>query len=147
MPQQTKRMHTVPGGYLEAFSAKRPGRRKPSVWRFERISGAAKPVGVLDAEVVNDIYTITAEDGNRDTTIEDEILQRMEGAFCAARNVLVERRQLDKLQAVDLAGFIAFQMTRTPRNFRMLVEEFKDRGIPFNEDTPQRLMVLTVERL
>ena len=117
------------------------------MWRFERISGAAKLVGVRDAEVVNDIYAIAADDGSRDTIIEDEILQEVDGAFCAARDMLVERRQLDEPQWYDLAWFVAFQMERTPRNFKMLRDELKDHGIPSDEDTPQKLMVLTVRRL
>jgi hypothetical protein len=49
--QQTRRMHTVPQGYLEAFAVQDPGRRKPAIWRFDRASGEANLVGVRDAEV------------------------------------------------------------------------------------------------
>ena len=140
-------MHTVPAGYLEAFDAKAPGRRDPAVWRFERAGGAAKLVGVRDAEVVNDIYAVVGDDGARDTVIEEDILQNVDGAFCAARDALVARRPLEEGQWYDLAWFIAFQLERTPMMFRMLREDLSEHGMPADVDTPQKLMVLTVRRL
>jgi len=142
-----RRMHTVPVGYLEAFDAKAPGRRDPAVWRFDRVSGAARLVGIKDAEVVNDIYTVVGDDGARDTVIEEEILQNVDGAFCAARDALVARRPLEEGQWYDLAWFIAFQLERTPMMFRMLREELSEHGMPADVDTPQKVMVLTVRRL
>lgn len=147
MTRQTRRMHTVPVGYLAAFDAKASGRRDPAVWRFERAGGAAKLIGIRDAEVVNDIYTVVGDDGGRDTTIEDEILRNVDGAFCAARDALVARRALEESQWDDLAWFIAFQLERTPRTFQMLRDELRDGGTPADVDTPQKLMILTVRRL
>jgi hypothetical protein len=63
-------MHTVPEGYLEAFALDDPARRTPCLWRFERCSRQAKVVGVNDAEVAKDIYTVIGKDGTPDTGIE-----------------------------------------------------------------------------
>jgi len=62
-------MHTVPHGYLQAFAVPDTKRRMPAVWRFDRISGEGKLVGVRDAEVVRDIYTIFGDDGAPDTVM------------------------------------------------------------------------------
>ena len=90
--QQTRRMHAVAESYLEAFDAHVPDRRKPAVWRFDRVSGEAKLVGVRDAEVAQRTYTpLFGADGAPDTGIEDPILCDIEGAFCTARNLLRDR--------------------------------------------------------
>ncbi|MGB9457183.1 MAG: DUF4238 domain-containing protein [Bryobacteraceae bacterium] len=140
-------MHAVPVGYLAAFDAKASGRRYPAVWRFDRVTSVARLVGIKDAEVVNDIYTVVGDNGARDTFIEEEILQNVDGAFCAARDALVARRPLEEGQWYDLAWFIAFQLERTPMMFRMLREELSEHGMPADVDTPQKVMVLTVRRL
>jgi hypothetical protein len=54
-----------------------------------RISGESKLVGVGDAEVTRDIYTVFSADGLPDTIIEDDILCGIEGAFCSARHELL----------------------------------------------------------
>lgn len=144
--QQTRRMHTVPAGYLGAFRAQIANRRGPAVWRFER-DGAAKVVGISDAEAVKDIYTVVGDDGGRDTVIEDEILRNVDGAFCAARDALVAQRPLEESQWYDLAWFVALQLERTPRTFQMLRDELREHGMEIEPDTPQKLMVLTVRRL
>jgi hypothetical protein len=36
------------------------------MWRLDRASGEERQVGVLDAGVVRDMYTIIGDDGSRD---------------------------------------------------------------------------------
>jgi hypothetical protein len=44
--ERTRRMHTVPESYFEAFAVREPGRRTSRVWRFDRVSGESKLLGV-----------------------------------------------------------------------------------------------------
>jgi uncharacterized protein DUF4238 len=107
-------MHTVPLSYLEAFAVRDPDRRTPSVWRFDRLTGEAKTVGVRDAEVVKDIYTLVDDGGSPDNIIEDTILGKAEGAFCHTRDRLRAGNQLAREDWAGLAQFVAFQLQRTP---------------------------------
>ena len=85
---RTRRMHTVLESYFESFAVQDPARRTSCVWRFDRISGKAKLVGVGDSEVAKDIYTVFSNDGNPDTGIKERILCEIKGAFCSARNAI-----------------------------------------------------------
>jgi hypothetical protein len=140
-------MHTVAAGYLAAFDAKAPGRRSAAVWRFERATCAQLLASPKRTEVVNDIYAIVGENGERDTAIEDEVLCEVDQKFCSARDAVVSRGQVAEEQWCDLAWFIAFQLERTPRTFQMVLEEMRDHGMSFERDAPQKLMILTVRRL
>jgi hypothetical protein len=75
-------MHTVPKGYFEAFAVHEPARRTSRVWRFDRLTGESKLLGVGDAEIARDIYAVFNEDGTPDTVMEVELLCGLEGAFC-----------------------------------------------------------------
>jgi hypothetical protein len=144
--QQTRRMHTVPRGYLEAFAVQDPERRKPAIWRFDRTSGEPKLVGVRDAEVVKDIYTLFSVDGAPDTAIEDTMLCDVEGAFCTTRNELIERSPVRREQWFRLAAFIAVQLLRTPRELQLMRDEMDAVRIAYARDTPQRVMLELIRR-
>lgn len=144
--RRTRRMHTVPEGYFEAFGVQDPTRRTSGVWRFDRVSGEAKLLGVGDAEVVRDIYTIFNDEGIPDTGIENEILCGLEGAFCSARNELLKRILLSKDHWTSLARFIAAQLLRTPRVLQSMRDGLDAEGTPYEHDTPQRVMLLLIER-
>jgi len=131
---------------LEAFAVPDPERRTPAVWRFDRITGESKLVGVGDAEVVKDIYTVFGEDGTPDTGIEDEIFCDVEGAFCSTRNLLRERAPLVREHWTGLARFIAAQLLRTPRILGLLREANVSSGVPGPPDTPTRAMVVLIDR-
>lgn len=139
-------MHTVPHGYLQAFAVPDTKRRMPAVWRFDRISGEGKLVGVRDAEVVRDIYTIFGDDGAPDTVIEDDILCDVEGAFCATRDVLRDRNPPTREHWANLARFIALQLLRTPRMLQLVREEIDAEGGEYARDTAQRIMVFLARR-
>jgi hypothetical protein len=55
---RTRRMHTVPEGYFEAFAVSEQERRTSHVWRFDRYTGESKLLGVGDTEVAKDIYAV-----------------------------------------------------------------------------------------
>jgi hypothetical protein len=138
--QRTKRMHTVPERYLEAFAVPDLDRRKSAVWRFGR-DGSAKLVGIRDAEVVREIYTVFREDGTPDTGIEDDILCSLEGDFCEVRRVFRARAEFTVQHFAALAKFVAMQLMRTPRSLQMIRDFANETGQPITADTPQRVML------
>jgi hypothetical protein len=117
---RTRRMHTVPEGYFEAFAVQEPARRTSRVWRFDRSTRESKLLGVRDAEIAKDIYTVFNDDGTPDTGIESELLCGFEGAFCTARNLLVNQKPLSKENWSSLFRFVAAQLLRTPRFFQLM---------------------------
>ena len=139
-------MHTVPEGYFESFAVDDRKRRTSGVWRFDRTTGEAKILGVGDAEVAKDIYTVFNDDGSPDTGIEDELLCGLEGDFCSARDALLERASLSKENWTGLARFIAAQLLRTPRFFQLMRDGLAADGMVYEQDTLQRAMVLLIGR-
>lgn len=145
--RRPKRMHTVAQSYLESFADDEPARRTSRVWRFDRVTGEAKLIGVRDAEVVKDIYTVWKNDGTPDTGIEDEIFCNIEGAFCAARDLLLVKDRIpNKDDWAGAARFVAAQLLRTPRVLHAMADEMMGRGIGHQRDMPQRVMLLLIER-
>lgn len=138
-------MHTVPEGYLEAFAVQDQGRRTPGVWRYERLSGQSKVVGVRDAEVARDIYTVVASGGSPDTGIE-AIFCKIESAFCAARRALLHRAALTREHWAALFRFVATQLLRTPRSFEAMQTSLHVHGDPYKPDDLRGTMLILIER-
>lgn len=105
-------------------------RRTSGAWRFDRTTGQHKVLGVGDAEVANNIYTVFRDDGTPDIGIEDEILCGIEGAFCSARKALLQKTPLSKEHWTVIARFIAAQLLRTPRFFQLMRDVLDADGIP-----------------
>jgi uncharacterized protein DUF4238 len=143
---RTRRMHTVPEGYFEAFAVQEAARRTSCVWRFDRTNGQAKLLGIGDAEVVKDIYTVFSDEGAPDTGIEDELLCGLEGSFCTARKALLNRMPLSKETWAGLARFIAAQLLRTPRFFQLMRDGLEAGGTAYEQDSLPRVMLLLIER-
>lgn len=146
-------MHTVPESYFEAFAVDDPTRRGTAgVWRFDRLSGEAKILGVSDSEVVNNIYTVYSEDGTPDIGIESDLLCGIEGNFDAVRrsllqeNFLPHRVPISREQWSGVARFIAAQLLRTPRFFQSMRDTLDADGIEYQNDTPQRVMIELIGR-
>jgi hypothetical protein len=146
-------MHTVAKSYFEAFAVDDPERRETAgIWRFERYTGKSKVIGVNDSEVVNDIYTVYDEGGTPDIGIEN-ILAKIEGAFNDTRNTLLDRQTvlqneipLTKEQWAGIAKFVAAQVLRTPRFFQMMRDYLDAERLPYESDTPQRVMLILIDR-
>jgi hypothetical protein len=138
-------MHTVPEGYFEAFAVQDPTRRTSGVWRFDRVSAESKILGVSDAEVAKDIYTVFTEGGAPDAGI-DKILCGLEGAFCSARTALLDRKPLSKENWAGLFRFIAAQLLRTPRVFQLMQDSLDARGTAYEQDALPRVMLILIER-
>jgi hypothetical protein len=139
-------MHTVPEGYFEAFAVRGAARRTSRVWRFDRTTGESKLLGVGDAEVVKNIYTVFSDNGAPDTGIEDELLCGLEGAFCTAREALLQRTPLSKETWAGLARFIAAQLLRTPRFFQLMRDRLDADNTAYEQDTLPRVMLILIER-
>src|SRR5262249_55424940 len=143
------RMHTVPSSYLEAFAIPDPRRRTPAVFRFDRISGDIKAVGIYDAEVVRDMYTIYDENGRPDTGIEDNVLCDVEGSFSRTRNevaeILQRRGNIGKEHWLGLVRFVALQLIRTPRSFQLMRNLLDARSTEYDPDAPQRIMLVLAD--
>lgn len=142
---RTRCMHSAPEGYLEAFAFEKPARRTPALWRFERSSGQARIIAVRDAGVAKDIYTVGGRDRAPDTGIE-EILCRIEGAFCAARQALLNGSDLTKDLWAALFRFVAAQLLRTPRAFQAMEALLNTRGDSYGLDDLRGVMLLLIER-
>jgi hypothetical protein len=144
---RTRRMHTVPEGYFEAFAVQEPARRTSRVWRFDRSTDESKLLGVGDAEIAKDIYTVFKDDGTPDTGIEDELLCGLEGDFCTARNALLQRgTPLSKENWIGLARFIAAQLLRTPRFFQLMKDGLDADGTSYDPDSLPRVMLILIGR-
>src|SRR5215208_6696699 len=86
-----KRQHYVPRSYLEAWcDPDCPPKQRPYVWRFSKGGGQVRKKSPEKIFRQTDIYTIRAEEGQRDLTIEMN-LSRLEGEFTKLR-----RNKLDK---------------------------------------------------
>lgn len=148
--RRKSRMHTVPSSYFEPFAISDPRRRTPAVLRFDRTSGEGKEVGIYDAEVVRDIYTVYGADGQPDTGIEDKILCDIEGQFCQTRDEVCELVQrgtaIGKEHWIGLVKFVALQLLRTPRSFQFMRDLLDSRGTEYDSDAPQRIMLVLTER-
>jgi hypothetical protein len=142
--QLTRRIHTVPESYFEAFAVDDSSRRTSAVWRFDR-TGEAKLIGVGDAEVKKDIYTVTGRDGQPDTGIED-ILCRVERDFCAGRKAILNRDTLTKERWASVARFTAAQLLRTPRFFQLMHDGLKAEGVTYEADVLPSVMLDLIGR-
>ena len=96
-----------------------------------------------DSEVVKDIYTVYDEDGAPDTGIE-ELLQRVETAFCRTRDNLLNSVPISRDDRTALSRFIAAQLLRTPRFFQSMLDGLTAEGIAYKNDTPQRVMLALI---
>src|ERR1700681_3179831 len=109
MARRPDRMHTVPAGYLRAFADTSALRRTPHLWQFGRETKQAKLISVRDASVCRDIYTLRAEDGKADTTIETELLgSAVENVFPRVVQLLSSGGTPGYWQWRNISRFMAF---------------------------------------
>jgi hypothetical protein len=144
--QRTKRMHTVPESYFEAFSVQDPTPRTPGVWRFDRLSGESKVLGVSDAEVAKNIYTVFDKDGVPDAGIDGLLCDQIEGPFCAARAAILDQAPLSKETYAALFRFIAAQLLRTPRFFQLMRDSLDADGTAYEQDAFPGVMLILIDR-
>jgi Protein of unknown function (DUF4238) len=144
--QRTKRMHTVPQGYFEAFAVQDPTRRTSGVWRFDRLSGTPKVLGISDVEVTKDIYTVFGKDGAPDDGIDGILCNQIEGPFCTSRTAILNRAPLSKELYAALFRFVAAQLLRTPRVFQLMRDGLDADGTAYEQDALPGVMLILIER-
>ena len=142
MASRPDHMHTVPAGYLRAFASTSVPRRKPHLWQFGREAPLPKLISVRDASVCRDIYTLRAEDGKADTTIETELFSSaVENSFPAVVQLLSSGGTPRYWQWRNISRFMAFQLARTPRMFQIFRDEGSRQGLDIGPNDPQLAMV------
>src|SRR5579872_4616745 len=116
MAGSVKRMHTVAQAYLRAFAVKSTASRTPRIWQFGRTEKEVRLVGIRDASVFRDVYTLRKKDGTADTVIEKDLLgELVEAPFPIAVQVLSSGLTPGYSQWRDIFRFVAFQLVRTSR--------------------------------
>ncbi len=85
--------------------------------------------------------------------MELKIRANVEGDFNDTRNALLDRRNVlqnelspTKEQWAGTAKFIAAQVLRTPRFFQTTRDHLDAEKLPYENDTPQRVMLILIDR-
>ena len=134
-------MHTVPQVYLAEFADPTLHRRQPAVWRFQRGCGDPTLVTLVNASVEKDFYTLTDKEGNRNTGVEQRVLDPVEREFARVRRAVHAKEELDETHPLALARFISYQLTRTPRAFQLLRDAGAHEGLSFDQNAPTVVMI------
>lgn len=116
-PQTKKRHHQVPQLYLQRFASPATGQ----VWNYDKKAGKAWPRSIEDTAFERHLYSVTMEDGQRNTDLEDAI-GRIEdlGAPLLERVICGEDLLCEERDA--FASFVALMFVRT-NAFRRLYAE------------------------
>ena len=148
MASQTKRMHTVPEGYLRAFADRSARYQTPHVWRFERTAPEARLLGIRDISVSRKIYMLWSENAQPSTFIEKELLaDTIESGFPE----LVASLNSDKWPSGwgwrRLSRFMAFQLVRTERAFQFLRDAGAAQDMEIDRNAPQLAMAYIAPKI
>lgn len=113
-----KRHHFLPEFYLHKFA------RDGYVWVYDRKEDSYRRQQPKNTAVIGHYYAITSETGERDYDIE-RMLSQFEGRAKTAIQTLEAGQEINPEQRADLAYYLAFQHTRTPR-FEREIDEMAD---------------------
>jgi hypothetical protein len=86
-------------------------------------------------------YTLRSEDGKADTTIETELLPKVEDSFPTVVQLLSSSGMPTYWQWRVISRFMAFQLARTPRIFQIIRDVGSQQGLDVGPNRPQLLMV------
>lgn len=111
---KNKRQHYVPRSYLKAWcDPETPKSQTPYVWMFSKDGTDVRNKSPEKIFCETDFYTIQAEDGERDLTIESN-LSRLEGEFANLRKNKLDRRlRLSSREELMLCMFVTAMYGRT----------------------------------
>lgn len=115
--QTKKRHHQIPELYLKRFASPVTGQ----VWNYDKQAGKAWPCSVDDTACERHHYSITMENGQHNTEIEDAI-SRIEGIGAPLLQNVIDGEQLAGQKRYDFASFVAMMLVRT-NAFRRLYAE------------------------
>lgn len=132
--QEKRRHHQIPRFYLQRFSCPNTGR----IWTYDKEAGKAWPRSVDDTGFERHLYSVTMDDGQRNTEIEDMIAKIEETAAPLLQEV-ISGKDLSGQSRYDFASFVAMMLVRT-NAFRRLYAEIhgnmrmaRDYGIASND--------------
>lgn len=115
--QTKKRHHQIPEFYLKRFTAPVTGQ----VWNYDKQKGQTWPASVDNTAVESHLYSVTGDDGQHHTEIEDAISLIEEiGAPLLER--IINRDELLGQERYNFASFVAIMFVRT-NAFRRLYAE------------------------
>jgi len=109
-----KKQHIVPRSYLEAWcDPNTPPGQTPYVWIFSKDGGQGRKKSPEKILRETDMYTVYANDGQRDLTLETN-LSRLEGEFSKLRRGKLDKRlPLASEERLYLCMFVAAMHGRT----------------------------------
>lgn len=113
-----KRHHFLPEFYLRKFS------RDGFLWVYDRKEDTYRRQQPKNTAVIGHYYATTGESGERDYEVE-KMLADFEGRAQPVIQTLESGQAITPEQRVDLAYYLAFQHTRTPR-FEREIDEMAD---------------------
>lgn len=117
-PENKKqRHHQIPRCYLQRFACPATGR----VWTYDKEAEKSWPRSIEDTGFERHLYSITMEDGKRNTEIEDMIC-RIEDVGAPLLQEVISGKHLLGQDRYDFASFVAMMLVRT-NAFRRLYAE------------------------
>ncbi|GAP13164.1 hypothetical protein LARV_00915 [Longilinea arvoryzae] len=110
-----KRQHYIPTSYLKSWcDPTHPRNQKPYVWMFSKDGSIGKRKSPKKIFYEKDLYTIRAQDNNRDLTLEYN-LSRIENKFFTLRKEKISKHlMLSFEEHLYLCMFVAAMHGRTP---------------------------------
>jgi hypothetical protein len=135
MPEASKkRHHQVPQFYLQRFSS-----ATGQVWNYDKQGGRVWPRSVEDTAFERHLYSITMEDGQYNTEIDD-FITKVENIGAPLVDRVMAGEHLSGQNRYDFASFVAIMFVRT-NSFRRLFAEtlgntrlIRNRFIASNDD-------------
>lgn len=115
--QTTKRQHQVPRFCLQRFAC--PVTNK--VWNYDKQAGRVWPASIEDTACESHLYSVTADDGQRNTELE-HVISRIEGKAAPLYDAVLAAESLSSQERYDFASFVALMFVRT-NAFRRLYAE------------------------
>ena len=115
--QIKKRHHQVPRFVLERFASPLTGK----VWNYDKQAGRVWPASLEDTACERHLYSVTMDDGQHNTDIEDAI-SRIENVAAPLSEQILSGEELSGQGWNNFASFVAIMYVRT-NAFRRLYAE------------------------
>jgi hypothetical protein len=111
--------HYLPRVYLKGFATP-----TGEVWRYDRVDGALKPLGIPIIGAEKDLYAIITGD-ELSQEIETKWFSPLDGRFGPIRRKLENREEPSTEELMHLANFVAYLRVRTPAMIRETETTFR----------------------
>ena len=117
--QTKKRHHQIPECYLKRFADP----VNAQIWNYDKQKGETWPASIDSTAVEKHLYSVTGEDGQHHTDIEDAISQ-IEGIGAPLLTRSIAGEALLGQERYNFASFVAIMFVRT-NAFRRLYAELQ----------------------